>query len=411
MIKRIITIVISLSILGGLSFLIVKNIKSGIEKKKQEVERQRKLTNVDQRFLIETATVKSGTISRTLDLSGTVTPKTKATVFSMVPGVIQKIEVEEGDLVKKGDKLARLEGWKMVLAYKQAKSVLSQANLGLLQMKTDYNRLKSLYEKDAIPKADFEKVDIGYKMAKARVDQAKSMVSMASATWSDTTIKAPISGTVIMKMVEQGDLLTSSQAMKMSPLLIIAELDSVKIEVYVIEKNISLISTGLKARVTVDAYDTTFIGTVTKIGEMMDPLTRTLKITIKVNNKERIISTPKGDKKFIHPLKIGMFARVFLVLERKSNRIIIPADSILTELKRSFVFVYKDGKTHKREVKKGILDGEDLEIAAGLKEGEKLVVIGHRSVHDGQEVRLMKSSPFIHHKKKEVKNPTSGVKQ
>ncbi|MBU1536779.1 efflux RND transporter periplasmic adaptor subunit [Myxococcota bacterium] len=397
MVKRIVSIVISVIVLGGLGYMVYQNVQKGIEKKKQDLEKQRNLSSMDRRLIVGVTPARRSSIDRAITASGTLVAKTQATVFSLVPGIIESFKVKEGDVVKSGDILARLESWKMALGYRQARAGLSQARINLESMSTNYTRMKHLYEEKAIPKADFEKVELGLRAARQQVNMANAAASMASSTWSDATIKAPIDGTVIMKAVEKGDLMTSAQAMKTSPLLVIAQLDTMKVDIYVSEKHILYLKKGLKAKIHVDAYKTTFYGEIDQIGEILDPVTKTLKVSIKVPNTEFKAKVSGSERIIKNPLKVGMFARVALILEERKGHITLPLDVVIRRDGYDFLFIYKDGKVTQRLIKAGIVSESQMEVIDGLKEGEKVVVLGQRALYDGQPVRLMEEDPFKFH--------------
>lgn len=394
MIKRIFSVILAIAVLGGISFTVVRNIQRGIAEKKAQLEKQRQLSAMDRRLIVGvTPAVRTG-LHRTFESSGTLQAKTQATVFSLAPGIIKALKVQEGDRVKAGDVLARLDAAKSALAYRQARAAYLQAKLNLQNTQSNYEDIKRLYEQNAISKNDFDKMELGLRMAEQQADMANAAMSMASASWSDATITAPIDGTVVMKSVEQGDLMTSSQAMKSSPLLIIAQLDVMKAEIYVPEKHVLYLRKGQKCRVRVDTYDHVFDGEIDQIAEMLDPVTKTLKVTVLVPNTALTIQEGSARREVEHPLKIGMFARVQILLEQRSGVIAIPVDAIIQRDGYDFIFVHKDGKVFQRLIKVGVQEGGMAEVVSGVNEGDQVVVLGQRALFDGQPVRLMEEDPF-----------------
>jgi len=394
MLKRIISIVIAIVVLGGLSALVVRNIQKGIADKKAAMEKQRQLTAMDRRLIVGVTPVSRMDMDRSFSTSGSLVAKTQATVFSMVPGIVLDLKVKEGDTVKAGDTLARLDAEKSALGYQQARAAQAQARLNLENMKSNYQDIKTLYEKKAVSQNDYEKMELGLKVAEQQVNQAGASVSLASASWSDATIKAPIDGTVIMKAVEMGDLMTSSQAMKTSPLMIIAKLDVMKVDVFVPEKNVLFLRRGQKCRIRVDAYDHVFPGEIDQIAEMLDPVTKTLKVTIHIANESFSVTEGGAPRTVERPLKVGMFARVQILLEKRPSVLSIPVDSIINRDGYDFVFVHKDGKVTQKLIKTGVVESRLAEVVAGLTEGEQVVVLGQRALFDGQAVRLLTEDPF-----------------
>lgn len=349
---------------------------------------------MDRRLIVGVTPAVRTDLNRSFETSGTLQARTQATVFSMAPGIIKALKVQEGDVVKAGDVLARLDAEKSKLAYQQARAAFLQAKLNLENTRANYSDIKQLYEQKAISKNDFEKMELGLKVAEQQVSMAEAALSMASASWSDATITAPIDGTVIMKAVEQGDLMTSSQAMKSSPLLVIAQLDVMKVEVYVPETYALHLHKGQKCRIKVDAYEQPFDGEVDLVAQMLDAVTKTLKVTVLVPNTAIEIPDGNGRRKVEHPLKVGMFARVQVQLEKRAGVIAIPMDAVIERDGYDFIFVHKDGKVFQRLVKVGVQENGLAEVLSGLNEGEQVVVLGQRALFDGQPVRLMEEDPF-----------------
>ena len=394
MLKRIISILIAITVLGGLTVLVVRNIQKGIADKKAALEKQQQITTMDRRLIVGVTPVVRRDLDCAFAASGTLVAKTQATVFSMVPGVVLGLKVQEGDDVKAGDVLARLDAAKSALGYQQAQAGQAQARLNLENMKKNYQDIRTLYEQKAVSRNDYEKMELGLKVAEQQVAQAGAAVSLASASWSDATIRAPIDGTVIMKAVETGDLMTSSQAMKTSPLMIIAKLDVMKVDVHVPEKNVLYLRRGQKCKVRVDAYDHVFPGEVDQVGEMLDAVTKTLKVTVHISNEALTVRDGGQPRTIERPLKVGMFARVSIILEKRPAALSIPVDAVIHKDGYDFVFVFKDDRVSLRLIKVGVLEEQVAEVVAGLEENDRVVVLGQRALFDGQPVRLMTEDPF-----------------
>lgn len=394
MLKRIVSILIAITVLGGLSVLVVRNIQKGIAEKKAALEKQRQIASLDRRIIVGVTPVTRADLDRSFQASGTLVAKTQATVFSMVPGVVLGLKVQEGDVVKAGDVLARLDAAKSALGYQQAQAAQAQARLNLENMKKNYQDIRTLYEQKAVSRNDYEKMELGLKVAEQQVAQSGAAVSLASASWSDATIRAPIEGTVIMKAVETGDLMTSSQAMKTSPLMIIARLDVMKVEVHVPEKNVLYLRRGQRCEIRVDAYDHVFPGEIDQVGEMLDAVTKTLKVTIHIPNEPLTVRDGGQPRTIERPLKVGMFTRVAIILEKRPAALAIPVDAIIHKDGYDFVFVHQEGKVRQKLIRTGVIEERLAEVVAGLTDGEQVVVLGQRSLFDGQTVRLMEEDPF-----------------
>ncbi len=340
-----------------------------------------------ERTLVRVEEVRRVTVQDRLHVTGTIAPRRKATVFSLVPGVVRRLEVQEGQTVKKGQILARLDGYKMVLAVQQARANRRLAKLKLSQTRTTFGRMRALKKMGAITQSQFDDVETAYKAAQLRVTQAQTGVGMAGARLSDALIRAPIDGVVIKRVVEQGDLMSSAQAMKSSPLLVIADVNVMKVEVTVAEKDLGRVHKGQTATATVDAYPThLFVGKVTRISEMVDPVTRTANVTLEVQNRT-IAGAVAARSVRVRPLKAGMFARVNIVVSTLKEAVVVPVDTLLGAHESPHVFLVRDHKAVRQPVTVGIRSRGQAQIIRGLTGGEQLIVLGHRMVRMGQPVQ------------------------
>lgn len=340
-----------------------------------------------ERTLVRVEEVRRATVQDRLHVTGTIAPRRKATVFSLVPGVVRRLKVQEGQTVKKGQVLARLDGYKMVLALQQARANRRLANLKLSQTRTTFKRMRALMKMGAIPQSQFDDVETAFKAAQLQVTQAKTGVGMAGARLSDAVIRAPIDGVVLKRVVEQGDLMSSARAMKSSPLLVIADVSVMKVEVTVAEKDLGRVHKGQTAAATVDAYPThLFVGKVTRISETVDPVTRTATVTVEVPN--RTIGGAVADHaQRVRPLKAGMFARVNIAVSTLEEAVVVPVDTLLGPHETPHVFLVKDHKVVRQGVTVGVRSRGQAQIIRGLAGGEQLIVLGHRMVRVGQPVQ------------------------
>ncbi len=339
------------------------------------------------RTLVRVQEVRRATVQDQLHVTGTIVPRRKATVFSLVPGVVRRLKVQEGQTVKKGQILARLDGYKMVLALQQARANQRLAKLKLSQTRTTFKRMRALKKTGAIAQARFDDVETAFKAAQLQVTQARTGVGMAGARLSDAVIRAPIDGVVLKRVVEQGDLMSSAQAMKSSPLLVIADVSVMKVEVTVAEKDLGRVRRGQTAVATVDAYPAhLFVGKVTRISETVDPVTRTATVTVEVPN--RTLAGAVADRtQRVRPLKAGMFARVNIAVSVLNEAVVVPVDTLLGPYETPHVLLVKDHKVVRRGVTVGIRSRGQAQIIRGLTGGEQLIVLGHRMVRVGQPVQ------------------------
>jgi multidrug efflux pump subunit AcrA (membrane-fusion protein) len=184
-------------------------------------------------------------------------------------------------------------------------------------------------------------------------------------------VESPLKGVIGRVYVDIG-----SSVAPQSPVALVVNMDSVKIDLNIPEKHIPLISLDQQADVYVDAYQgERFTGKVTKISPVLDLETRSAPITITIENKD-------------HQLKSGMFAKVFLLVEEHKAVPIVLKEAIMGKSPNFYVYVVINGKAFLRDVKLGMRQNEYFEITEGLKQGDLVVIMGQQRLRDGIEVRV-----------------------
>jgi len=207
----------------------------------------------------------------------------------------------------------------------------------------------------------------------ALIDRNEPALNFAQAE-----VKSPIAGMITKYFVDLGDEVFPAQPMPGQPLLTIAEIDKVKVEVYLSEKDTGKVKKEQKVRILVDAYpEKIFWGKVSEIAPQINSLTRKLKVDVEVSNEE-------------HLLKSGMFARVEIITNEYENILVVPLKAVLDKEKEKVVFVVKENKAKMVLVGTGVNDEENIEIKKGLSLGEKVIVEGNYGLTEGTEIEIIK---------------------
>ena len=236
--------------------------------------------NKDKGKAVEIANVNATTIVETVSATGKIQPEIEVKISSEVSGEIIALNVIEGQVVKKGDLLVKINpdlytsGYNRTLAsLSQTKAGLSQADASFKEAKSNYDRNKTLFDKGIISKADWDKSIATFESAVASKSAAYYNVQSASATVNEakdnlgrTTIFAPADGTISVLNVELGERVLGTQQMTGTEILRVSNLNNMEVEVDVNENDIVKINVGDSARVEVDAYlKKKFKGIVTSI--------------------------------------------------------------------------------------------------------------------------------------------------
>ncbi len=365
---------------------------------------------------VEFAQINETTIVETVSATGKIQPEIQVKISSEVSGEITALAVKEGQVVRKGDLLVKINPdlYTSGLNRSQSnlsssKSGLSQADASFREAKTSYDRSKTLFDKGIISRSDFDKAIASFEVAKAVKETAYYNVQSASATVSEardnlgrTTIYAPADGTISGLTVELGERVVGTQQMTGTPIMTVANLDNMEVEVNVNENDIVKISIGDSTKVQVDAYlKKEFKGIVTSISNSAnatltaDQVTN-FKVTIRIL-KESYADLTQGKPASYSPFRPGMTATVDIITKTKSKVVGVPISSVVvksdttavkitdvkdedeeklkpkSDKKFECVFVKVGDKAKIRIIKTGIQDDSNIEVLEGLKPGETVI--------------------------------------
>lgn len=417
-------------LLGGTVLLIVVLLglsKTGVignKKEGTEVE----IANVEQRTVVETVSA-----------TGKIQPEVEVKISSEVSGEIIALPVKEGQVVKKGDLLVRVNPELYVSGLNRSKSGLSNTKAGLNQAdaqfkeaKANYERNKKLFDKGVISRSEWEKSVAAFEGAQAAKQAAYYNVESATATVSEskenlgkTAIYAPIDGTISKLDVELGERVLGTQQMAGTEMMRVANLNNMEVEVDVNENDIVKIEIGDSAKVEVDAYlKKEFKGIVTSISNSASTALSADQVTnfkVKVRIvKESYADLLKGKPSNFSPFRPGMTATVDIITERKENIVAVPISAVVmrtdtTAARNAFidenavkeeddqpvvknekryecVFVKSGDKVKLRIITTGIQDDTFIEVLSGLKKGETIVsgpyTVVTKELNPGDQVRV-----------------------
>ncbi len=323
---------------------------------------------------VKTMRVERGEIREYLEYPGEIIPYQRVSVYPQVSGILKKLYVREGDQVKKGQLLAEIDHQELFLQMEKLKATLKMINSELEKVKRDYQRFSALRKEESVSERDFERIKFSYQSLQAKQESIKADIALLEKKIRDSFIRSPIQGVVEKRLVEEGELVTSSTLVRASPLFIILRRDRMKVRFFIPEKDLPRLKTGLRAEVVVDAYPREkFWGNLSLLSPSLDPLTRTSEGEIVLENTQ-------------NKLRPAMFARVRIILGEKKDTLRIKKDALLEGRK---VFVVKEGKAELRRVTLGLEGKEWVEIISGLEEGESVVIRGQRILREGDKVRIV----------------------
>ena len=397
--------------------------------------------NRDKGVEVETAAVSQITIVETVSATGKIQPEIEVKISSEVSGEIIALPVKEGQVVKKGDLLVKINPDlytsglnRSVSNLSGTKAGLSQADATFKEAKANYDRNKTLYDKGIISKSDWDKAIAAFEGAKANKESAYYNVQSASATVKEsrdnlgrTIIYAPADGTISSLGVELGERVLGTQQMTGTEILRVANLNNMEVEVDVNENDIVKINIGDSTNIQVDAYlKKEFQGIVTSISNSASSATTADQVTnfkvkvriLKESYQDLIIGKPVT----YSPFRPGMTATVDIITTRKEKIIGVPISAVVvksdttatkkydvkdevtedkkvvakSDKKYECVFVKIGDKAKIRIIKTGIQDDTNIEVVSGLKKGD-VVIIGpyatvSKDLNSGDKVVLSSDS-------------------
>jgi membrane fusion protein (multidrug efflux system) len=299
--------------------------------------------------------VRTETVSQKLEALGNARANESVDISSKTSNVVTAVRFGDGERVKRGQVLVQLDD-------AQARADVAAAEAAVAESERLFDRSRELMATEALSKAQFDQLEATLKANRARL-------AAAQARLEDTVIRAPFSGRVGLRRVSVGTLI--------NPGAVITTLDDtsvIKLDFSVPENFLSTLREGLAVRATAPAFSgRTFTGKVASIDSRVDVNSRAVTVRALLANEDGA-------------LRPGMFLNVTLANDERDT-LIIPEQALTPEAERQYVFVVADGKAQRREVRIGSRRPGSVEVLAGLRAGEQVVVEGTQKVRDGAAVR------------------------
>lgn len=315
--------------------------------------------------------ISLGPIYKTYTSVGNVAASDIARVMPKVSGRIKTMDVEEGDRVEPGRQLMLIDPFDYKQAVANTTALTNQAAATLRQAKRDLLRMEALYLQKSVSEQTYQDTVTAHDLALYRYDQAVVSRDSAQRNLKECTVPAPIPGFVTKKEVNEGELVTPATLA-----FVIMKMDMVKVEVDLPEEVYRSLAEESSAFITLDALpDRSFTGTITKIYPTIDPVSRTCRITISLENPGLL-------------LRDGMTARSTVIQKARSNAISVPKTAVIQGEQGYFIYVIDAGKVKKTPVVLGIEGDKTFEVIQGARSGDKVVTKGLAGLRDGMNVRI-----------------------
>ena len=322
--------------------------------------------------------VKASELRQLMPLTGSLRAFNQASVKAKVAGEVREVLVREGEAVKAGQVVVRMDTSDYQARVEQARGALRAAR-GQQDIATkarDNN--KALLDKGFISRTAFDNAESQYNIAQANVESARAALDVAQKALADTIVRAPISGLVSMRMVQPGEKVSVDNR-----LLDVVDLSQMELEAAVPAADIAHVSLGQEVQVKVEGMPKALTGKVVRINPATQAGSRSIMAYIQIEN-------PQG------ALRVGMFGEAQLTTAKKSGVITVPLAALQTDAGRHFVYAIEDGKLARKPVTVGLRgddgEGSAVEIVQGLETGARIVKANLGVLRTGTPVKIVQAA-------------------
>jgi len=339
-------------------FVLFGNIKE--KKAKLEEEKKAAIRKEIPAVKVITLNLVPRRLEDKLNLPAEIEPYENLWVKSEARGQVMKVLVKEGQVVKKGELLVQLDD-------RDYRAALARIEAGYDLALTEFKRTGSLVKNKIAPKSDLDRLESQIKDLEAQRDSAYLALSR-------TTIKAPISGRLNEVSAKEGDQLVPG-----SPVAQILQFDQVKVVVGIPESDVAAVFNLGEADVIIEALN----GLRLKGKKIF--LSRQPGSLARLYDLELLVPNPKGR------ILAGMFARVEIVKRVFEDALTIPIYALINKGDEYIVYVEENGVARVRKVEIGMMSGWEAQVLSGLSPGDRIIIVGHRFLDDGQAVEVIKN--------------------
>jgi membrane fusion protein, multidrug efflux system len=339
-----------------LCFLIGSLIIAGCNSPSGPRSRKPDVTPTPLAVPVETEFVGIGNISQVIETTANIEAEQDITIYPKTSGHIRSISVEEGDYIKTGQQLCRLDDEELILRVQQSK-------VSKQQLEQKHRRIEELHDLNMASEEE-------YLDSKFNLESANVNLKLARLDLSHTRIKVPFDGIVVSRTISIGDLVNTS-----TELFRIFNPESLIINIYLPERDTLKLSPGMDTEIHPEAYpDQMHHVTITRINPSVDPRTGTVKVTLDIPGQTT-------------GLKPGMFVQVKVVIQKKTGVVLVPKRALIRGTGKNHIFVMtSSGIAERRELTIGLEDADHCEVLSGVAENERIIVIGQHGLEDNASV-------------------------
>ncbi|MEA2723670.1 MAG: rane fusion protein multidrug efflux system [Gemmatimonadales bacterium] len=304
-------------------------------------------------------------------ISGTLEARTEARVRAELAGQVKRTLVDEGQRVRVGTLLARLDDTAVRDAYLSAKSAVRSAESALQNAKRNEERASRLARAGALPERDLETAQLNATSAEGALADAQARLALAGKQLANTVVRAPISGAISERAVDPGDVVQVGAA-----LFTVVDLSSLRLEATVPVEEIDRLKVGSPVEFSVSGYDRRFNGRIERINPAVDPATRQVRIYVVVPNAEQSLVS-------------GLYAEGRVATDARRT-VAVPSSAVDRRGTAPVIHRLKGGKVEVMPVRLGVRDEatELVEILSGVSPGDTVLLGSAQGVTEGAPVRI-----------------------
>ena len=316
-------------------------------------------------------------LERTLPLTGTLMPLVEATVKAKVAGELVEVTVREGEPVKAGQRLARIDPTEVRARVAARTAEVEVARAQLVWAEKNRATQNALLEKNFISQNAFDNVQSNFDVAVAKLRAAEAELVVAQKSLGDSVLVAPFAGVVSQRHAQPGERVALD-----ARVLTVVDLSRLELEASLPAAQIAQVRTGQPVSFRVDGFgDRAFEGRIERINPSTVPGSRSINVYAVIGNPEGL-------------LRSGLFAQGTARLGRTEGTLLVPASAVREEAGRNFVYVIAAERVQKKTVKVGPADAEGrLPVLEGLAPGERLVRNNLGALREGTEARVAGGTP------------------
>lgn len=335
---------------------------------------------------VEVSEVAASSISRRIRSYGTIRAQDVVSIIPQVSNRVTQIHVDLGDTVRHGDLLAKIYDVPFRDAFEQAEAQLRQSRSLFERDSTAYERQRQLYNRGASSPSEWDNARSAYESSKAQYESAKAAVTQSRENLVNTEIRSPVDGVVLRRTIATGDLARTAE-----PAFEIANLTGYETRLFLPMEEWERVRQGLSVDMSLSNREGIVAeGVVSRISPQLNPSSGLGEVVVTLTD--------------ISPsIRQGVLVESRITLITHENTIVIPRSAMIeqietyiapetntVEIRRNHIAFVAQGDTiaKRRDLTLGIEHGERVEVLSGLKEGEKLIVTGHRNLSDGERIRL-----------------------